>query len=746
MLQYPLTMAQIRNEKSSGSGVCGSVLPFISSISQPCKAVVCGGYRTTQNNHSVGDKVVVMDFGNSEVRFDSCESFFGVTHSKGYRHSAYEFPNDSSLYGSYIRRGPMVLDFKNYVIRSVGAENDLPRTDAHKSTPSTGFKVSGSYSVGDQCQDYFRQCGIVCSPGECSSGGTSGTRTCTPVSLPTEENGRDVNVRRGQLQSQTDIVPFDSCIDRHGLDVICKKKQKRTRSFSFGSSHHEASDAMNHGGVTGLYIDIEGGSSQLDPEFVSTLIRLLDEHNELVRLFRTAMHKVESDDVSEFRVRLFSVVGAREYDLPTSGTLGAIVFENGPNARTDYDVIIESRGGFPHRNDIRREYLSGIHDAISRGDREGNPQYFVTFTCNVNWPEIKRYMLQFSELTPADRADIVVRVFEQKVQDFCKFLKDRQLFGSVTRQLPNPDTDPEGYRVVSEMMVHGLCGLFHSDAVCMKEGKCGKNFPIFFIANTLFDADGYVHYRRRETHICTTRRGVDLDNAYIVPYNRQLCLAFHAYINVESIMVGVGDPPADTNNGSIQIDEIQNYIDGRFVCPHEACWRILKYDIHGRQPAVQILSVHLEGMQPVTFRDHQPLTLIVNDEGKTKTMLTEWLEYNKLNGDGLHLSYIDFTKEFVWYSDTKSWRWRQRRNAGLIGRLANVHPTFGELFFLRMLLCHQKGCKTFDDIRTVNKRLHPTFRAACEALGLLGDDKEWHTELEEVAFSASGQQLRSLIV
>ncbi|GJZ37972.1 hypothetical protein Tco_0584163 [Tanacetum coccineum] len=166
---------QIRNEKSSGSGLCGSVSHFVSSINRPCKAVVCGGYRTTQNNHSVGDKVVVLDFGNSEVRFDSCESFFGVNHSEGYRHSAYEVPNDSSLSGSYIRKGPTVLDFENCVIRSVGAKNVLPRTDAHKSTPSTGYKVSGSYSVGDGCQDYFRQSGIVCSPGGCSSGGTSGT-------------------------------------------------------------------------------------------------------------------------------------------------------------------------------------------------------------------------------------------------------------------------------------------------------------------------------------------------------------------------------------------------------------------------------------------------------------------------------------------------------------------------------------------------------------------------------------------
>nr|GEV05639.1 DNA helicase [Tanacetum cinerariifolium] len=747
--------ARIRKERSSDNGVCGSSSLFVSSVSGPCKPLLSGGYRSPQSNCSVGGKVVVLDFGNSEVRLESYESFFGVNHSEGSPHCAYEFPSDSPFSGSYIRSGPTVLDFENCLTRSVGAGNELRRTDAHKSTP--------------------------------------------------------LNVRWGQPQAQTDTVPFDNCIDRRGLDVIRNKKTKAyevKRDSNFLRPHyhrccggekvvckwpHEPpagiKEVFKYKGFQenmraynqmcamtsfGACIDDSVNRrdpSQLDPEFVSTFIRLLDEHNELVRLFRTARDRVESGHILEFHIRLFSVVGAREYDLPTSGTLGAIVFENGPNARIDYDVIIESRGGFPQRvnklhpsymslqfpllfvygepgfyplrqNDIRREYLSGVHDAISKGDREGS-QVGVRLILPRTFTGGPRYM--YSHYLDA--------------LAICRVL-----------ELPDPTTDPQGYRVVSEMMVHGPCGLLHSDADCMKEGKCGKNFPKKFIAHTFFDADRYVHYRRKETHTCASRRGVDLDNGYIMPYNRQLCLAFHAHINVEycgwsmlikylfkyiskgtdkiaaKIVRQVGDPPADSNNGSIQIDEIQNYTNGSFVFPHEACWRILKYDIHGRQPAVQILYVHLEGMQPVTFRDHQPLTLIVNNEGKMKTTLTEWLEYNKRNGYALHLTYIYFTKEFVWYSDTKSCRRRQRRNSGLIGRLANVHPTSGELFFLRMLLCHQKGCKTFDDIRTVNKQLYLTFRAACEALGLLGDDKEWYTELEEVAFSASSQQLRSIFV
>lgn len=120
-----------------------------------------------------------------------------------------------------------------------------------------------------------------------------------------------------------------------------------------------------------------------------------------------------------------------------------------------------------HQNDIRGDFLSGLYDAVSRGDRDGsdvgsriilpssftggprymyshyldalaicrvlgNPQFFITFTCNVNWPEIQRYMADFPHLTPADRADMVCRVFEQKIKAFIKFLKQKQPFGFVT--------------------------------------------------------------------------------------------------------------------------------------------------------------------------------------------------------------------------------------------------------------------------------------------------------------------------
>ncbi|GJY72845.1 DNA helicase [Tanacetum coccineum] len=61
-----------------------------------------------------------------------------------------------------------------------------------------------------------------------------------------------------------------------------------------------------------------------------------------------------------------------------------------------------------------------------------------------------------------------------------------------------------------------------------------------------------------------------------------------------------------------------------------------------------------------------------------------------------------------------------------------------------MLLCHQKGCRDFKEVQTIGHVLYPTYRAACEAMGLLGDDREWEIALEEACVSATSPELRSL--
>ncbi|GKC56904.1 DNA helicase [Tanacetum coccineum] len=403
----------------------------------------------------------------------------------------------------------------------------------------------------------------------------------------------------------------------HWLGSLSEGDPPRFLQLYIYDTKNEVDNRMSHFG---------GDNSELRRDIVEGLIELLDNHNALVQLFRTAREKLLDSEVPPFKVKLFSVVGAHEYELPTGDMLGAIVYEPGPDTDMDFDIVIEQRIGQPqrvsklhpsymalqfpllfvygedgyskdmkmrqvpgtssdedrrltmkayysymlhdrinsfnylsktgrlfqqymvtafcaveqnridfireHQNDIRNEYLSGIYDAIRRGDSDGsdcggrlilpqsftgsprymyahyldalaicrvhgNPSYFITFTCNVKWPEITEYMDDFPGVTTTDRADIVDRVFEMKIHQFVKYLRDVKPFGKIiaivytvefqkrglphchtliwvdadsriqnqedidkyiSAELPSKQTDPEGHRVVAEFMIHGPCG------------------------------------------------------------------------------------------------------------------------------------------------------------------------------------------------------------------------------------------------------------------------------------------------
>jgi hypothetical protein len=60
----------------------------------------------------------------------------------------------------------------------------------------------------------------------------------------------------------------------------------------------------------------------------------------------------------------------------------------------------------------------------------------------------------------------------------------------------------------------------------------------------------------------------------------------------------------------------------------------------------------------------------------------------------------------------------------MIGRVYFSVPSDGERYFLRMLLYNCPGPTSFEDLRTYQETLYPTFQEACLARGLLeSDDK-----------------------
>jgi hypothetical protein len=61
-----------------------------------------------------------------------------------------------------------------------------------------------------------------------------------------------------------------------------------------------------------------------------------------------------------------------------------------------------------------------------------------------------------------------------------------------------------------------------------------------------------------------------------------------------------------------------------------------------------------------------------------------------------------------------------------------------------MLLNTFKGCTLFENIRSVGGVIHPTYKAACQALRFPDDDNEWIDCINEASSWASGTQLCQL--
>jgi ATP-dependent DNA helicase PIF1 len=183
------------------------------------------------------------------------------------------------------------------------------------------------------------------------------------------------------------------------------------------------------------------------------------------------------------------------------------------------------------------------------------------------------------------------------------------------------------------------------------------------------------------------------------------------------------------------IDEIKQYMEGRYISSHEACWRILGFETNGISHNIIRLPVHLPNQQYVRFHAARPIeTALQNNE---KTMLTDFFKVNLdiqqsiQNGVApLNLfTYCEFLEHYAWNQRTKTWVRRQR--AWKVVALMTVAPPATEQFYLRMLLNHVRGTKSFNDLNTHNGTEYPTSKEAALSKGLLHNDAEYEACMQE---------------
>lgn len=435
-------------------------------------------------------------------------------------------------------------------------------------------------------------------------------------------------------------------------------------------------------------------------------------------------------------------------------------------------------------------------DAMAYTRLCGRPDLFITFTCNKDWPEIQQNLLD--NQVPADRHDIVARVFRQKLSILMDVLTKQGIFGPsrchmysiewqkrglphahillwlqdhispgeiddvISAELPSPSTDRELYDIVLKCLRHGPCGVFNLDAPCNdRHHKCTKKYPWRFTAETHTEKNGYPIYRRRspaDGGQSVDINGFTVDNRWIVPHSPILCRMFNAHINVEycNSVRSIKYVCKYINKGSdmaiLQIanvdehDEIAQYHTGRYLSSGEGAWRLLGFPIHARYPPVEHLAVHMEGEQIVCWTSKTAPHIV---DHPLDTTLTAFFKLCQTDPFARSLLYSDVPTHYTWTEcvgadGIKVRSWSRRRSGFAVARMYTVHPKRGDVFFLRILLTRVPGPTSFVDLKTFEGRVCETYREVCQLRGFLESDSQWKDTLREAAATRSGKCLREL--
>lgn len=244
-----------------------------------------------------------------------------------------------------------------------------------------------------------------------------------------------------------------------------------------------------------------------------------------------------------------------------------------------------------------------------------------------------------------DRHDLITRVFHLKLKKMIDLLTKKNIFGPskafvysvewqkrglphahillwlankvqpdsietiISAEIPDKQQYPMLYNIVIKNMIHGPCGFHNPASPCMKENICSKKYPRQFISETQTGDDGYPTYKRRSpdngVNTAVIRvKGTEMrvDNRWVVPYNPVLSRSFNAHINVEFcqsvkaikcickyIQKGSDQATFSLQNNN---DEVEKYLNSRYISSSEALWRISQFPIHERFPAIVHLAVH----------------------------------------------------------------------------------------------------------------------------------------------------------
>ncbi|PIL35223.1 hypothetical protein GSI_03013 [Ganoderma sinense ZZ0214-1] len=434
-----------------------------------------------------------------------------------------------------------------------------------------------------------------------------------------------------------------------------------------------------------------------------------------------------------------------------------------------------------------------IADSLAIAAAYGPPMFFITMTCNPDWPEIKARCRPGQ--TFRDVPVVVCRVFKQKLTMLEHDLRTmfpnaggvEYLIHSIEfqkRGLPHahilicysndcilPDNidsvvsaeipdNPHDAELIREFLVHEhkpYCSPERPDGT---RAPCRFHYPKPLQQHSTIDSTGHVHYRRRKP-----------EDAWVVPHCLPLVRKYRCHMNFEvastshifqylfkyihkgpdhaKFAVVADHSASDPSAAPTHIDEINEYWDGRYLSAAEATWRILGFHITKKEPAVSALPVHTYDRR-MHYRQygHQQQSLSLLERYFRRPLGT----FIQPNGDSRSFDSLTYSEYFTLFrlstwnasNDDRPLYYNesihdsapplhviQRQTSHPhVARLHTARPTEGERFYFRAIL-RSRPVRSFVDARTVDGIVLNSFQDAANALGLFADINEGELALTE---------------
>ncbi|KAF4529574.1 hypothetical protein B566_EDAN017726 [Ephemera danica] len=417
---------------------------------------------------------------------------------------------------------------------------------------------------------------------------------------------------------------------------------------------------------------------------------------------------------------------------------------NPEQRRTGHQNILSK----PTRAKTPRWYDRKLEEARAVAAVYGSPTYFVTFTCNLRWKEIRENLKPGQKAE--DRPDLLVAVMYLKLLVLLDVLLSKNYLGRVltyvyvveyqkrglphihllltvlpedrpttpaqldaviSAEFPDPVADPETFRIVAECMIHEKCqGRVVRRCHQRPDGKCSAGYPQPFAeATVVCGPEKKPVYKRtaQSPRYIPPGDTAEYDNSHVVPHNRLLLRLFASHVNVELLFGGIhrylfpylfkGADYATLEYGD---DRDNVYIHGRYIGSCEAAWSLKGYPDYGMKPGLYSMVIHLEGEHGVSH-DQGCEEEAVNKDDFDKTTFTSWMALNQdpvLGPAARPLLYEQLAREYV--LDRRQWKKRRDLNKVVIPCIRTIGKKCLELTSLELLTHVVRGATSFEDLRS----------------------------------------------